>query len=61
MAEKITDGACGISSGHGYMAPELRIERERSKLELDELMYFMVGETYTNMKQNLRELVHAIV
>ena len=61
MALKIADSARGVGASCGYMAPELRIERERSKLALDELMYFLEGEAYTNMKQNLRELLHGTI
>ena len=54
MAEKVVGGARGVA-GCSYMAPELRIERERSKLALEELTCFMEGEAYTKMKRDMRE------
>ena len=56
MAKNIAEGECG-AAGCSYMAPELRIERERSKLALEELTYFIEGEAYTKMKRKMREFL----
>lgn len=55
MAEKIADCACNATD-RSYIASRLRVERERSKLALDELTFFMEGETYTKMKRHMCEL-----
>ena len=48
MADSTTDG-----SGGGFIAPELRVERERSKLVLDELMDVILGKDYMQMKHEM--------
>ena len=47
MADAVAD------TGGGFIAPELRIERERSKLVLEELMDVVLGKEYMQMKHEM--------
>ena len=47
MAESTDD------TGGGYIAPELRVERERSKLVLEELRDYFYGKEYMEIKHEM--------
>ena len=47
-----------VSGGSGYMAPELRVERERSDLVLEELTNMLDGgQPITEMRRRMSECV----
>ena len=57
MADTVTGGGTNRNaSGHSYMAPELRVERARSRLVLEELTnLFDGGPVMTEMKKKFSE------